>query len=443
LPPLINRFSKVELTYSSALTLSQRQTRETLSSMCKVTVGTGVNALEMNILKFLIPGLSNETLDSAVCAFSTLDSLIKRLCFCFSQKNLRRLLFNLVEGLNTSSSQLVISSWHERWKEHECDLEFVDVAMNSIEMSETNSQHLMIITEQLQLNESSVIEVVTSIFKFGEDESNVIVTPTLYLLNQTTSQDIQVALTSLRRVPTDENTRAVSVFVIDTTSSTQSVPIDSFMYAVSSETFEIWTHVVLIVVVPDMVSPTSKQSEVKVDGKEGDVSVKEKVNEESKFSFIFDSNWSQVFADEVVPEKLYEEQEGSLLSTLERDVLFHEILDEKIITALVLKKDHLTTLSQSLSSTSSEVDKNINYLKLLFSKETPLKSTIIQLLVLYTSKYEVTFQRWSKLALMKARFFSDSLCATYIDYIGGFVIRVLLHIFEKLSQFRTLQVYFI
>jgi hypothetical protein len=101
LPPMINRFSKTILTYASALNHQQSKTRTALNTKCQVQIG---KEHVINILEFLIPGLSAEGLDSAIYAFSAFDEVVRRLCYCFSRKNLRRLTWKLVEGLTDINS---------------------------------------------------------------------------------------------------------------------------------------------------------------------------------------------------------------------------------------------------------------------------------------------------------------------------------------------------
>jgi hypothetical protein len=74
----------------------------------------------MNILQFLIPGLTDDGMDSAVIACSSLDDVVNRLCYCFSRKNLRRLSLNLVEGLNSDSVNLGVSMWRQHWETYQC-----------------------------------------------------------------------------------------------------------------------------------------------------------------------------------------------------------------------------------------------------------------------------------------------------------------------------------
>ena len=168
LPPMINRFSKVVLTYGSALNANQRVTRDELTAKCSIKL----DDKSLNILEFLIAGLSEESLDSAVCAFTNLDDVVVRLCYLFSRKNLRRLGLGLIEGLNTDELKLTFNNWQHHWEQYECNESLAEVASDAL-VREPESSHLMIITEQLQLDVSSVIETIKQIFDgCGEDDED-------------------------------------------------------------------------------------------------------------------------------------------------------------------------------------------------------------------------------------------------------------------------------
>jgi len=454
LPPMINRFSKVVLTYSSALTPQQRAIRNGLVAQYRIQVDNQ----ELNLLQFLIPGLSDESIDSAVCAFG--DKAIRHLCFCFSRKNLRRSAYQLVEGLNTEAAEKVVARWQRHWETYQCDLGLASAAsllftpteeVTVDEKAEEKAteqklpQHLMIITEQLDFDPASVTELVQYIFAEAQEEGEaaceeedaqeeegnepeeeeedvVEVSSTFHFLNQSTTQDIQVALQNLRKTLTSPKKKACAIFGLDTTSTSQSVSLDSFMFAVSTEKFAPEHHVVLIVVVSDFIGTPTKAN---------------------KFSIVFDSNWGQIFADELVPHQLLPEQEGSLLSDLEKSRPLHECLTHEFMTALVLEKDTLTTLCQSLSSSPTEVSKTRDIIEKLMKSKNVIRERILDLVIDYTQKADknagIPFPLWSRLALQKSRFSSDSLCATYLDFLRGYLVRVLGHIFCFVTQFDSLE----
>lgn len=64
LPPFLNRFSKIHLYYSSALTTSQTN----LSDQLKSSFGINKND-SIGVLDFLIPGADSETIDSLVFSY--------------------------------------------------------------------------------------------------------------------------------------------------------------------------------------------------------------------------------------------------------------------------------------------------------------------------------------------------------------------------------------
>lgn len=413
LPPMINRFSKTVLTYASALNPVQSKTRTVLFQKCNVQIDMNET---INILKFLIPGLSEESLDSAVYAFSDLDEIVRRLCYCFSRKNLRRLCLRLVEGLNSPYVALAVSSWHQSWKLNQCNTSFETIA----EYALYDRQHLMVITEQLQLNASSLAKTFQKIFTTHNKIMSVSMIPDqMTILNQATSGDVYTALNSLKRAPLEDNTSALGVFILDTTSSSQSVQLDSFMYAVSSEALNDRQHVILIVVVSDFVQSKTKPN----------------------FSIVFDPFWAQLFADEVCPRTM---SDGtllpcSMLNELEKDVLLHELFKSELIMALALENDNLTTLCQSLYSSASSVRQNLDIIRKLLTCESPLRSCIFKTFIEHTRQAEITFEKWSKLAFQKAKYSSDSLRATYLDYLGAYVVRVFLQLIGNLMQFDSME----
>ncbi|KAH3762020.1 E3 ubiquitin-protein ligase RNF213 [Pelomyxa schiedti] len=408
LPPMINRFSKTILTYASALSPSQRKCRSivSLKGSCQISDGKVVNLFE-----FLIPGFKEESLDSAVYAFSEQDEVMKRLCYCFSRKNLRRLSLNLVQGLDSPAATITISSLNHIWKLSGCNLPFKELSQLALQ-----DRHLMIITEQLQVSVTALVQEVTQLFKSDESTMVTLEPPNMIILNQATSSEVHSALTALKRVPTDDNRSAFSIFILDT-SSPQSVLLDAFMYAVSSETLTQHQHVVLIVVVSDFMESNSAKI---------------------PFSLLFDRTWAQVFADEVVPHSMAGKPWPSLLGDLDRELYLHEILTEDLITALALENDNLTTICQSIAASASEVNPLLEFLQQLL-KGTSFSRSLVEIILENTKHCKIEFSKWHTLAFQKAKYSSDSLCTIYVNYLGGFVVRVLVILLHRMVQFHSLQ----
>eukprot|EP01125_Pyxidicula_operculata_P010465 TRINITY_DN343_c0_g3_i1.p1 TRINITY_DN343_c0_g3~~TRINITY_DN343_c0_g3_i1.p1 ORF type:complete len:4704 (-),score=480.58 TRINITY_DN343_c0_g3_i1:101-14212(-) len=408
LPPMINRFSKVVMTYESALNPHQRAIRNQINSKCIVSVGDD----QLNILEFLIPGLSDETINSAICSFDSLDDVLSGLCFCFSRKNLRRLEFNLVEGLDSSETRIIATNWIQEWKEYGCDQSFESLCNDVLE----DTNHLMILTEQMQLDSKSILSTFESIFMKKDETSSVIVNQSFFFLNQASSQDVHTALIQLKRTPTNNSTSAFTVFVLDTTAATQSILLDSFMYTVSTENLGEKQHVVLIVVVSDLVN-----------------------EKKHPFSFVFDNSWGQLYADEIIPKKVLYNQKESLISELESYEFLHDTLNPNLVCALIVEKSNLTKLCQSISTTE-EVKSNLNLIEKLFLSQSPLCTTIIKYILELIYKESITLERWSKKAFQKSKFSSDSLCSIYIDFLGSFVVHLLKNIFTLITCFGSLEI---
>jgi hypothetical protein len=144
---------------------------------------------------------------------------------------------------------------------NKCDAPFEGLAKAALK----GRQHLMVITEQLQLDASalaSTFERVFAIHLGDEGPAAVTMAPGhMTILNQATSGDVYSVLATLKRHPVEGNSRAIAVFILDTTSTSQSVQLDSFMYAVSSGTLDDRHHVVLITVVSDFVASSLKATQ--------------------------------------------------------------------------------------------------------------------------------------------------------------------------------------
>jgi hypothetical protein len=52
---------------------------------------------------------------------------------------------------------------------------------------------------------------------------SVIVSPAFHFLNQANSTDIYTALSSLRKIQTDDKTNAIAIFILDTTLASKSM----------------------------------------------------------------------------------------------------------------------------------------------------------------------------------------------------------------------------
>lgn len=380
LPPFINRFSKVVLTYESALTRAQRLTKDEILDASEVMIG----AFKYNLLTFLIPGLSADSLDSAVYSFRK-DLVLGTLCGCFSVRNLRRLELKLVEELNADAVAASVSRWSQHWKTFDCHLGFESLAVQLL----FGPQNLMCITEQVHLDATQLLATIRRILKSswlrkkeeeeeeggdedededkdekkGEKEKDVrakekekeeegsdddedgkesenecaevmekdawpefsVLFPSqpIIQLNQSTSSlDVQNALISLEKTKTNEMGCSAIVFVLDATSEIQSVQLDSLIYSVYAADLDRRCHVIGIIVTSDQYSAS--------------VINRPKMK---NLSLIFDSKWEYIFADEVVPRELYKgfSASNSSLVRLEEGSSLHEVLTSDLMHALVLK----------------------------------------------------------------------------------------------------------
>ena len=421
LPPMIGRFNKTILTYESALTPSQRLLREKFHQRSVLKMDEH-NSLD--ILKFLIPGLTQEGLDSAIYSLPELE-VHRSLCLCFSRKNLRRLLLGLVEGCSFDAAfSLAVSGWDRDWKNFECNLEFNKLAAMSFEVA----QHLLCLTEQIYLDPSDLKKTFTEILAVQrngkEKQLSAFIHPEIVSLNQATMLDVEEALKKFKLVKTDQSSGII--FVLDATSKTQSVQLDSLMYSVLIANLPPQYHVILIVLCPDPAIASTTPRD--------------------RFSLMFDLNWGTVFADEVVPRSFNPPgspcatpHPDTLLHHLEQNLLLHEVLTPALMKCLLLQKTNLTLLCQGLSRCAPDVKNTMVQLNRLFQDETfkNLQNKIFDLACKRIEEGAISFNCWSKIALCRAKY-SDSLRMSYLEYLGAFLVRILLPILGQMVQFNSL-----
>ena len=443
LPPMINRFSKVILTYESALSIDQNYIKAELSRNTIIELNDNIH---INLLQYLIPNITEESINAAICNFSTNDPdlLYKRLCFCISHKNVRRFSLKLVEGLDIPSVYEKINYWQNLWSNTGCS-KLRNSCIDLISKDMYNCQHLMILTEQLCLNQEEIINQIRNIFEGNydsedddddddeeddeEDDGDVFIFESIHILNQITSKDVEAALFELKK----RTDTSVVIFIIDSTSLTQSVILDSFIYTISTESLKENHHVILLSIVSDQLALQNEKS---------------KKNQE-EFSLIFDNNWGVIYADEIIPKnslyKLF--KNGNTLAHFEKDIFLHEMLKhDDLITHLLHEKDILTKLSQELSNSSKNIDYYIQLFTKIFSiekqqedKYNQLKNSFIQLILYNISKKDISFEYWAKLAILNAKYTSDSLCSIYIDYLCDFIFKILYHILSYVMKFNSFE----
>eukprot|EP01133_Synstelium_polycarpum_P014536 gene14536-17171_t len=378
LPPMINRFSKTVLTFASALSPQQRKTKSMILQQSEVMIKDNG---KIDLLEFLVAGLNEQSFDSVVYTYGTVDQVINRLCYCFSRKNLRRLSLKLVEGFASDNCNVPINYWSEMWRLNVGDKPLERLAKEIMEDEDLPQQHLMVITEQIQLNERSLMQVFEPLFSDLDQTKSTLNIQQITILNQTTSVDLSSVLSALKRTEANQHQSSVALFILDTTSSSQSILLDSFLSTTCGRR-RFWSY-------------------------QGSI-----LNEIIKSSY---------------------------LNELEREKLFlHDVLTKELIIALAILPDNLTTLCQSLGS-STVVNQSFEIIKNILTYDSLIIDKIIELLLNNIRQSDITFERWARVAFQKARYSSDSLRSIYLDYLGPFVIRVLHHIFSVITQYQSLQ----
>ena len=122
LPPFINRFSKAFLNYSSALSIQQRNLARRIRASSIVQTDNGEEA---DILRLLIPGFTDDTIDSLVLLFPTstlnsaseMDSALEystnQLGYLCAPRRLQQLANGMYQGFNNDRAQEVIRKWNQ------------------------------------------------------------------------------------------------------------------------------------------------------------------------------------------------------------------------------------------------------------------------------------------------------------------------------------------
>lgn len=159
LPPFINRFAKCLLNYSSALSIQQKNLSRAIRGKSKITLDDNSTK---DILEILIPGYSEDTVDSLAFSIPTenlkdkhdfdvaLQYSILQLSYLCSPRRLYQLIHGMFEGFSNDRAQDMIQSWNIK-RSHILIDDINDLNTMKKEMNQTNSenlQHLFILTEQ-------------------------------------------------------------------------------------------------------------------------------------------------------------------------------------------------------------------------------------------------------------------------------------------------------
>jgi len=419
LPPFMNRFSKVTLTYGSALNRDQGTMRDQILAGAELRVGEG----SLNLLSLLIPGYTSHTLDSVAYEIETKDTgmLRYRMGICFSHKALRRLELGLIEGLPPVEVNMLLSSWKRA--RGNC-LDFTEVIQELVspddDQKADNSQtsHVMVFTEQIEIDPRELVKMLGK--GFEEEGEHIQLLPNTPLqLNQANINDLQLALNQLRAGLLAENEVGLCICTLDVTSGAtgKSMSFEGFTYAVSQIPFGARRHVVLIVIVDELIKSKEQLS----------------LDKNNQFQLIFERNWIQLYADEVVPIDPHLGDLGSLEKPL------GEVLNEELISQLLIRDDNLVWISQLTTPMSTHIRDTKELLYNVFSSPSLARAAICSILQEGLKSVSNSVEEWTRLALSSARSSSFSLRSIYLEFLSAVVARSFLVFAPELMSFGNLK----
>lgn len=458
LPPFINRFNKTELTYRSCLSPHQRDLRSLFLARMTVACHFDDRTVEtVNVFSLLAPGCGALTVESALHIYATSgrgpgrdggqydpkETIDLILCLCMSQKNHRRLQLRLVEGLVQDEVHSKVESWYQRFVQRDLHRPFVDVAAHAFHhlnrASATSCTHLAIITEQIQVEFSELCATVGNVFNHAhvDDTSRCRVVGTVMMLNHASLTHVQSTLHVLQRVKLKEDESAVSLFVLDHRSSTQTnVDLNAFMFTVSSMVnLGPRKHVAVIVNVCDALQ---RDSEEKL----------------SDFSFAISRGWCVLNVDEVVEEKIKgpavpwiacvadeedEDEDPFSLYVLDDMRDLHEVLSIEAMATLVLQPNELVGLAQKLAFLPTQVEQIIQQITTTLVDRPALAKSLLGIAFDRLKRARIPSTEWMPQASKSAKNASSSLRSIYIAYLSDVVSRMMVPVLHSVVAFGSLQ----
>jgi len=172
LPPYINRFTKADLNYASALSVAQVNVTRSIRDKCIVVAeqarGLGAGGARLDLLKLLIPGLTRDTVDSlafqlrvqreGVGGGLTMSEAVSVGCsllsYCIVPRRLLQLTCGFFEHLAGDKVAELVSYWTEllRSRTHSLKEDYEEMQELRAQAGGTSEPpHLCLFTEQLQV----------------------------------------------------------------------------------------------------------------------------------------------------------------------------------------------------------------------------------------------------------------------------------------------------
>ena len=280
LPPFINRFAKAFLNYSSAVAIQQRNLARMIRANSIVQTDDGKEA---DILKLLIPGYMDDTVDSLVLLFSSaylntaaemqsaLDYALGQLGYLCAPRRLQQLSNGIYQGFSNDRAQEVIRKWNQARTHSVVDdvAELSEYRTESIE----NFQHYFFLTEQRCLEFELIQQSISQLL------------PEAATCSVSEALDINITigegeiLESFAKLTQGEG-ESFLVAIFDTSFQNCADQVEKFLFLVSMAALPTSKHVVVIGVVKN-----SSVAGIPTDN----------------LFLHLDSKWAYLFVDEISP----------------------------------------------------------------------------------------------------------------------------------------------
>jgi hypothetical protein len=291
LPPFINRFAKAHLNYFSALSVPQRNLFAKIqgNSLVKLSDKEGVD-----ILDYLIPGFTVDTLHSLAFLFAT-DKLltgeqlqkaetcaVARLAYLCSPRRLQHLDYDPENKF--ANARQTINSWNIAQRTHRLkddyttlvngfsfDEEGDEAVKSDSTIKSSKNQHLFLLTEQRNIGYGNTVDNLRDIYNSCEPlyhdgfvDLNLIIT----------DMELTTKLTALNQAASP----SFLVAICDMTHQNAAEQLEKFLYLVNTTELDDTKHVVFVGMVRNSSVPNTP-----ID----------------KFHLHFDATWCYLFLDEV------------------------------------------------------------------------------------------------------------------------------------------------
>lgn len=291
LPPFINRFVKASLNYSTALSPQQKKLSISISTSSMIIPDD--SSIPINLLKLLIPGFSDDTIDSLAYLFPTekltsdyeisqLKSIaVERLGFMCCPRRMLQISTGLFGKFSSNQANEVLNYWRNGFQRLHTLSDDID-SLRRFHESPDEIPHVFLVTEHRSYDFIVLNNALSKIYPHAE----LGIPNTIDLTRLTDEADISCHLHELASF----SGPAYCVFVLDVQStdfrqSNNVSRLEKFMYLLNKADLPVDKHVALLVILRNTSS----------------LSMQQVVNSENKidFNLHFDPKWLYLYLDEV------------------------------------------------------------------------------------------------------------------------------------------------